>query len=155
MTKRQKRKQSLRLPLFLVCAIVFLAVISFFFVKSRKNEHPYSIPLMTSLSWDEPKESSVYALLYPGSEKEEILFTPGVTRTSPIEKQNSQSYFNFYNDELTNRGFFPITKTGSPENDKYWVASYQKGVFYIEIQYYPTPYAENSYTASVFSGILK
>lgn len=139
--------------LYLALIVTAIALLLLFIFKGVKTD-PFPVPYMDSLSWDNPTESSVYALINPDTDEEDVIFTPGTTRTAVIENSKADSFFDYYKNALIKEGFTQVSDTSSPQTDRYRVISYQKGRQWVELQFYPTPYHEDTFTISVFSGVL-
>ncbi len=150
-----KRKRRIPLvKLIMSClGLIFLAFL--YFTNIHKKVAPYQIQLYGGLSWSESQESSVYALLNPQTEDETLAFTKGYSYSAEIEPSLTTEVLSFYNHDLTDQGFSKVFATGNPETDNYWVVGYRRGMQYVEIQYFLTPYKSGSFTMSIFSGVFE
>jgi hypothetical protein len=140
--------------IFLAAVVIATVVCLKLFMSNQIPQTPYPIPHYEKISWQPEKPSSVYALLSPDSADEEIKYTEGIETTGEDTEENPLSLYTFYNETLTKDGFQKINVVGDPATSTYWVASYKKNHYYVEVQYYVTPENKDTRTSMVFSGIL-
>jgi len=140
--------------IFLVIGFVVLLVCFIVFTSNQIPKTIYPLPQYDKIAWQPEKASSVYALLSPDTPDEVIQYTEGVEMIGEDTNNNPQELYTFYDQKLTNDGFEKINVVGSPAESTTWVASYKKGFYYFEVQYYVTPENKDTKTSMVFSGIL-
>jgi hypothetical protein len=147
------KKKMIKLGL-LLAGIVTLTGIIFLVKLNQTPKTPYPLPLYDNIHWSSEKSSSVYALLSPDTADEEIKYTQGTEITGEDTEGNPKELYSFYDNALTKDGFEKINVVGDPGENTYWVASYKKNRYYIEVQYYVTPEDRDTRTSMLFSGIL-
>lgn len=107
------------------------------------------------LSWDTPHEYTTTYLQEEGTPEEELKYTKGEVVTSVTRQNLSKEIYSFYETLLTSKGFSEVQRTGNPglgDEKSYWTITYQNDYDVCQIQYYPTPYSQDSYTVQLFFG---
>lgn len=140
--------------IFVLVGIAVVIVILTFYQLHRTPQTPYALPDYDKIPWRPEKPSSAYALLSPNTPDEDIIYTEGIETTGEDINNEPESFYTYYDQALTKDGFEKINLVGDPKTNTYWVASYKKNKYYIEVQYYVTPEDKNTKTAMLFSGIL-
>jgi hypothetical protein len=112
----------------------------------------FSLVPYPGLEWTAPKDYTVSVTLKSQTPDESIFLSHGMSVTATSEENISQALYSFYDKLLSSKQFTQIKKTGSPESDTHWVASYVHEGNFSQIQFYPTPYKEGSYTILLFFG---
>lgn len=107
------------------------------------------------LVWSAPKTVTFNVLLNEKTEKETIAVAKGEQTYAQAGNDTSAELFQYYNHEILGKNFQRIKLINNPQKDPYWVAGYKKDNNYFEVQYYPTPYDQWTYTSLVFFGTLQ
>lgn len=115
----------------------------------------FSLVPYPGLTWSEPENYTVSVLLNAQTPFEKMVKANGMAVTSQTSENISESVFNFYNTLLTSKGFKLIKVIGNPQDSSNWVASYMNEGNYSEVQYYKTPYNEESSTVLLFFGTFQ
>lgn len=106
------------------------------------------------LDWSIPTKEKVSVLLEEKTEKEHLTLATGEKSQAISTTNISVEVFKYYNEQLLKKGFNRIKLVGNPNQENYWVADYQSGTQYAEIEYYPTPYKTDRFTVVLFFGVL-
>lgn len=154
--KTHPKKEKINVSLFLLIAIgVILGLVAlFFYTKDQLPKEPYQVPHYEKLSWEPETAGSVYALLAPDTADEEIKYTEGKETTAEDTQKDPEALYTYYDEKLIQDGFEKINLVGNPKENNYWVSSYKKNHYYVEVQYYVTPDNKDTRTSMLFTGIL-
>lgn len=152
-------KQSLKRNVFAsVLVLILLTVLPFTVWQLQKLSQfsaqgaDFSLVPYPELEWSAPKDYTVSVILNSQTPEESLLLSKGMAVTTETDKIISPAIYSFYDKLLISKQFTQIKKTGSPESDTHWVASYTHEGNFCQIQFYPTPYKEGSYTILLFFG---
>jgi hypothetical protein len=152
--KKHKQSQKKWTLAALIGGFIVLIFLLMNYLSSQLPKTPYVLPKYEGILWQKEKPSSVYALLSPNTAAEEIMYTEGIEMTGEDIDMHPNDIYLFYDQALTRDGFEKINVVGDPEVSTYWVSSYKKNYYYVEVQYYVTPDNKDTRTSMLFSGIL-
>lgn len=114
----------------------------------------FSLKPYPGLAWTAPIPYKTAFLQNEGTPEESLYYANGYMVTSLFEYNLSQELYSFYDTLLTSKGFVQIQTTGEPKSDLTWTASYMLEKSIAQIQYFPTPYTQNSFTFMLFFGSI-
>lgn len=107
------------------------------------------------LVWSTPSKETVSVLLKSSGDEQELGLAEGEKSSAVSEVSNGSEIAAFYRKQFLDKGFTETKAIGDPNTEKYWVNIYRQNSQYAEVEYYPTPYQQDSYTIVVFYGLLK
>ncbi len=155
-------KLSKSLVISLIVLGVLLGTIPVF-VREAKEADPNSeveasatlrLKQYPGLDWSNPNKEKVSVLSNEGTEQEVLSLAIGEKSVAVTTDHIPTEIAKFYEAQFKSRGLTQTKSYGDPSKDDYWVKIFQKESQYAEIEYYPTPYKNDSFTIVLFFGML-
>ncbi len=152
-------KNQLRHNAFVLTAIfVFLAALPFTVFELQKLNQfrargaDFSLVPYPGLEWSQPKDYTISVITNPQTPDESLFISKGMAVAAETNTNISPAVFSFYDKLLISKEFVRTKLTGDPDNSQHWVATYNHEGNLCQVQFYPTPYKEGTYTILLYFG---